>query len=189
MKEGLSVRLFGGMFLDKNKNLPWNYAFHLSGGNGWQDYKYEHTFLGRFEGPLDENANQLYVQQYYPEEGGFTVYSPLGSTKDWLLSLNITSVLPIIDALPLHAYANAGAFGNSRSIPDKEISNKTWAYEAGIKFSFLNAVDIYFPVFTSQNLKQASQYITNRYGEKIRFHVKFDLLNTRNLRNKLKSLY
>jgi len=189
MNEGLSVRLFGGMFLDKNENLPWNYAFHLSGGNGWQDYKFNHTFLGRFEGPLDENANQLYVQQYYPEEGGFTVYSPLGSTKDWLLSLNISSVLPIIDALPLHAYANAGAFGNSRSIPDKEISNKTWAYESGIKFSFLSAIDIYFPVFTSENLKQASQYITNRYGEKIRFHVKFDLLNSRNIRKELKSLY
>ena len=188
MKEGLSVRLFGGMFLDKNESLPWNYAFHLSGGNGWQDYKYEHTFLGRFEGPLDENANQLYVQQYYPEEGGFTVYSPLGSTKDWLLSLNINSVLPIIDALPIHVYANAGAFGNSRSIPDKYISNKTWAYEGGIKFSFLSAVDIYFPVFASENLKQASQYITNRYGEKIRFHVKFDLLNSRNLRKELKSL-
>ncbi|MGM0497390.1 MAG: M1 family metallopeptidase [Bacteroidota bacterium] len=189
MEEGLSVSLFGGMFLNKNENLPWNYAFHLSGGNGWQDYKYEHTFLGRFEGPLDENANQLYVQQYYPEEGGFTVYSPLGSTKDWLLSLNVASVLPIINALPIHAYANAGAFGDSRSIPDKEISNKTWAYEGGIKFSFLNAVDIYFPVFTSKNLKKASQYITNRYGEKIRFHVKFDLLNSRNLSKEIKSLY
>ncbi len=189
MNEGLSIRLFGGMFLEKNENLPWNYALHLSGGNGWQDYKYERTFIGRFEGPLDENANQLYVQQYYPDEGGFTVYSPLGSTKDWLLSLNITSILPIIDALPLHAYANAGAFGSSRSIPDTDISNKTWAYEGGIKFSFLNAVDIYFPVFTSENLKQASRYITNRYGEKIRFHVKFDLLNSRNLRKELKSLY
>ena len=189
MKEGLSLRLFGGMFFDKSIGLPWNYAFHLGGGNGWQDYKYEHTFLGRFEGPRDENANQAFVQQYFPEEGGFSIYSPLGNTKDWLLSLNVKSAVPVFDALPIHVYGNIGAFGKNQPITEKDISNKDWAYETGVKFSFLNMVDIYFPVMSSKNLTKASQIVTSRYGERIRFHVKFDMLNTERLKREVKSLF
>lgn len=189
MQEGLSLRLFGGMFFDQSEGLPWNYAFHLAGGNGWQDYKYEHAFLGRFEGPRDENANQAFVQQYFPEEGGFTIYSPLGSTKDWLLSMNVKSAVPVFDALPIHVYGNIGAFGDNRPITEKDISNKDWAYETGVKFSFLNMVDIYFPVLNSENLTKASQIVTSRYGERIRFHVKFDMLNTGRLRQEIRSLF
>ena len=188
-EEGLSLRFFAGSFLDKAKNLPWNYAFHLSGGNGWQDYKYERTYLGRFEGPQDVNANQLFVQQYYPDEGAFSTYSPLGSTKDWLVAFNIKTAVPVMDALPIHIYGNAGAFGSSRVVPETPIANKTWAYETGIKFSFLNMLDIYFPVLSSPNLEKASNFISSRYGEKIRFHLKFDQLTPQRLREEIKSLY
>jgi len=188
-EEGLSLRLFAGSFLDKTENLPWNYALHLSGGNGWQDYKYERTYLGRFEGPQDVNANQLFVQQFYPEEGAFSTYSPLGSTQDWLVAFNFKTAVPVIDALPIHVYGNAGAFGSSREVPETSIANKTWAYETGIKFSFLNMLDIYFPVLTSPNLKKASNFISSRYGEKIRFHLKFDKLTPQRLREEIKSLY
>ena len=189
MNEGLSLRVFGGMFLNKKTGLPYNYAYHLGGGNGWQDYKYEHTFLGRFEGPRDDNANQAFVQQYFPDEGGFAIYSPLGNTKDWLLTLNVKSAVPVFDALPIHVYGNAGAFGNSQPIPEKNISNKSWAYETGVKFSFLNMVDIYFPVMSSENLTKASQVVTSRYGERIRFHIKFDMLKTERLRQEIKTLF
>ena len=189
MNEGLSFRFFGGVFLNKASDLPWNYGFHLSGGNGWQDYRYQHTYLGRFENPTDEYANQLFVQQYYPEEGAFTTYSALGITKDWLASLHVKTAVPVIEDLPIHLYANVGTFGTIAPVEGVAIENKTWAYETGVEFSFLNLLDIYFPVTTSQNLRKASDYITTRYGEKIRFHMKFDLLRPERLIEEIEAFF
>jgi len=174
--EGLSIRLFGGTFLYKEKDLPWFYAYHLSGGNGFNDYTFDQTFLGRFENPMDENANQFLAQQFYPDEGAFALYSPLGITRDWLASINLSSSLPVIREVPITAYANFGTFGKTQPV-GLGISNNSWALETGVKFSFLQMLDIYFPVVASNNLENASDLVNTRYGEKIRFHLKFNLLH------------
>ena len=174
MNEGLNIRLFGGTFLYKKDNLPWFYAYHLSGSNGFHDYTFNQTYLGRFENPVNENDNQLLAQQFYPDGGGFATYSPLGVTRDWLVSLNISSSLPIIRDIPIKAYTNIGAFGKSLPV-GIDLTNDRWALETGIQFSFLQFLDVYFPVLASNNLERASDYVNTRYGEKIRFHLKFDL--------------
>ena len=173
-KEGFNIRLFGGTFLYKNNNLPPSYAFHLSGGSGFYDYTFDNTFLGRFEDPAKDIHNQLLSQQFYPDDGAFALYSPLGVTNDWLLSVNLSTSLPVIKDIPIHIYGNMGAFGESMSV-GTEITNKDWAMESGVKFSFLRFLDIYFPVVASHNLEKASDIVNNHYGEKIRFHLKFDL--------------
>ncbi|MBS3806689.1 MAG: M1 family metallopeptidase [Bacteroidales bacterium] len=174
--EGLNIRLFGGTFLYKEEDVPWFYAYHLSGGNGFKDYTYDQTFLGRFEHPMDENANQFLAQQFYPDEGAFALYSPLGITRDWLASMNISSSLPLIQEIPIEAYAHFGAFGETQPL-GLDISNNSWALETGVKFSFLQMLDIYFPIVASNNLEKASNWVNTRYGEKIRFHLKFNLLH------------
>jgi len=174
MNEGLNIRLFGGTFLYKKDNLPWYYAYHLSGSNGFYDYTFNQTFLGRFENPMNENDNQLLAQQFYPDNGGFALYSPLGISRNWLVSLNISSSLPIIRDIPIQAYTNIGAFGKSLPV-GIDLANERWALETGIKLSFLQFLDVYFPVAASNNLERASDYVHTRYGEKIRFHLKFDL--------------
>ena len=171
--KGLTFRLFGGTFLYQTADLPWSYAFHLSGGSGPDDYTFDQTFLGRFEDPADDLDNQLLTQQFYPDDGAFALYTPVGITKDWLVTLNITSSLPVISDLPVELYGNMGTFGRSKPVtPD--ISNTDWALESGVKFSFMGFLDLYFPVFASHNLEKTGNHINNRYGEKIRFHLKFD---------------
>ena len=172
--EGLNIRLFGGTFLHKEENIPSSYAFHLSGGSGLYDYTFENTFLGRFEDPGKDINNQFLSQQFYPDNGGFALYSPLGVTNDWLLSLNLSTSLPILRDIPIQLYGNAGAFGESIPV-GADIANTDWAVETGVKFSFLSFLDIYFPVIASPNLEKTSNLVNERYGEKIRFHLKFDL--------------
>lgn len=174
MNEGLSLRLFAGTFLYRENNLPPYYAYHLSGSSGFSDYTFDKTFLGRFEDPLDQNANQLLAQQFYPDQGGFALYSSLGITEDWMVTLNLTTPLPLIRDIPVEAYANFGTFGKMYPATI-DIENRDWALETGIKFSFLQLVDIYFPVAASNNLERVSDYINTRYGEKIRFHIRFSL--------------
>ncbi|MFP4448976.1 MAG: M1 family metallopeptidase [Bacteroidales bacterium] len=174
--KGLSVRLFGGMFIDKSMDLPWEYGFQLSGDDGFHDYTYENTYLGRFEPPRYENAIRIFSQQFYPSEGGFALRSPLGITKDWLATVNVKTSIPLIEEIPLHAYANFGVFGGYKPI-SAEIKNDQWAFESGIKLSLLNFIDIYFPVTASKNLDRATETYSSEYGEKIRFHVRFDLFS------------
>lgn len=174
--KGLTVRLFGGMFIDKSTDLPWEYGFKLSGGDGFHDYTYENTYLGRFEPPQYENAIRIFSQQFYPSEGGFALRSPLGITKDWLASVNVKTSIPLLEEIPLHAYANFGVFGDIKTVP-AELNNEQWAFESGIKLSLLNFIDIYFPVTASKNLDKASKIYSSQYGENIRFHVRFDLFS------------
>ena len=172
--EGLNIRLFGGAFLNKEDQLPPPYSFHLSGGSGLYDYTFDNTFLGRFEDPAKDISNQLLSQQFYPDDGAFALHSPLGVTQDWLLSLNLSTSIPVIRDVPIHVYGNIGAFGKSMAV-DTEIANTDWAAESGVKFSFLRFLDIYFPVVASPNLDKAVESVNDRYGEQIRFHLKFDL--------------
>ncbi|MFO8235548.1 MAG: M1 family aminopeptidase [Bacteroidales bacterium] len=176
LDQGISLRMFGGMFINKTIDLPWTYGFQLSGDDGLHDYTYENTYLGRFEPPHYENAIRIFSQQFYPSEGGFALRTPLGITKDWLASANLKTSIPLIAEIPLHAYANIGFFGNTKTTPI-EVKNKDWAYELGVKLSLLNFVDVYFPVTASQNLEKSSEYYSSQYGEKIRFHIHFDLFD------------
>ena len=68
---------------------------------------------------------------------------------------------------------------------NQQISNTDWALETGVKLSFLRFLDIYFPVAASDNLEKASDLINKRYGEKIRFHLKFDLFKPSEMYKKL----
>lgn len=172
--EGVKLRLFGGTFLYKDDNLPWPYAFHLTGGSGFYDYTFDNTFLGRFEDPASPTGNQLLSQQFYPSEGAFAMYSPLGVTKDWLLSVNLSTSIPIIRDIPILAYTSWGTFGKTMPV-GQDIKNTSWALETGIRLSFLQFMDIYFPIVASNNLEKASNNINSQYGEKIRFHLKFDI--------------
>ncbi len=174
--QGLTMRLFGGSFIHRQDELPWFYGFHLSGSTGLNDYTFDRTYLGRYEDPTVETSNQLLSQQFYPRQGAFALYSPLGITRDWLMTLNINSSLPLIQDIPIEAYANVGAFGAIQPL-GMDFTNKDWAMETGIKLSFLQFLDIYFPIAASNNLERASDIINTRYGEKIRFHLKFDLLD------------
>lgn len=175
MNKGLKIRLFGGAYHHTANNLPGVYSYHLSGLSGFQDYNFENVYLGRFENPYSEIDNQLLSQQFYPKEGAFKLYSGLGITQDWLVALNLSTPIPLIDELPVEAYGSIGAFGNSMEtlIP---VNNNSWAFETGIKFSFLNLVNIYFPGITSNNLDKASKNINTLYWERIRFHLHFDII-------------
>ena len=176
MEKGMKIRFFAGTFLDAERNLPQVYSYHLNGLSGFQNYKFENIYLGRFENPYRETNNQLLSQQFYPNQGSFALYSGVGVTQDWLATLNISTPLPIVDELPVEVYAGFGAFGKT-SETLVSVQNNSWAYETGIKFSFLNFINIYFPAIASNNLDKTSKNINTLYWERIRFHLNFNLIN------------
>lgn len=163
-KNGFSIRLFAGKFLYNNEDYYGNFNFRLSGWNGYNDYPFDHIFLARFENNRFNTNNNLLSQQFVQNDGGFALYSHLGQSNNWLITVNLsTTILP---KGPLKIYTNIGTFAD---INQYEKSNSL-VYEGGIEFSIIRDIfAIYLPVFMSNDLKETSDFITDKYTQKIRF--------------------
>ncbi|MEA2106675.1 MAG: hypothetical protein U9P82_08155, partial [Bacteroidota bacterium] len=173
VRKGLNIRFFAGKFLYNSNTYYGNYNFRLSGTTGYQDYTFDNIFLGRMEAITNDADNHLLSQQFIRNDGGFTTYTLLGQTNNWLTTLNLTSSLP--SKIPFKIYANIGTYYN---IKDYSTSNQ-FIYEAGIEFSVINNIfAIYAPVIMSNDLKETNDFITDNYWQKIRFIFNLNKLYT-----------
>jgi hypothetical protein len=171
--KSIQFRLFGGAFLLED-NIQSPYYLRMGGATGIQDYTYEETYFGRFELPENPARGQLWSQQFVTDQGGFAIYSPFGQSNEWLLSLNAVSpILAISDILPVKLYGNIATFGNTLVVPGYESENFGW--ETGVQVTLTDALEIYFPLWMSDYIKDYSNNITDNYWQKIRFM--FDLRN------------
>ena len=115
--------------------------------------------------------NHLLSQQFVRNDGGFTTYTFLGQTNNWITTLNLTSSLPT--KIPINIYANIGTYDN---IKNYNKSNQ-FIYEAGIEIPFFNNIFvIYVPVLMSEDLKETNDFITDNYWQKIRFTLNLNKL-------------
>lgn len=179
--KGINFRFFGGAFLYKTKNLSPLYDFKLSGTTGAEDYTFNEIFLGRYE---NAGSPGLLSNQFIANEGGFATYSPFGHTNDWLTSLTMTVDVPGPKKNILAIYGSIATYGNTRDVIGYANPAK-YEWEAGIKFSMNNILDIYLPVFMSSDLNKFSDDITKRYTDRIRFSINLNSLNPRNLVNNM----
>lgn len=174
-KKGVDFRLFAGTFLMKPENSQYDYRFKLSGTNGWQDYKYDYTYLGRSE------SSGFLSQQFVDNEGGFKSYTPVGQSWDWLVSFNLKASFPW--KIPLKFYADLGTFAKAG---DGTYSDSKVLYDAGIGLVVINNIfEVYFPFLWSPDIKKSNDLYYTNYWQKIRFIINFDKLNPVELSKKI----
>lgn len=167
--KSLDFRIFAGTFLFKDNNLTEDYRFRMSGFNGYQDYLYDYNFVGRNE------TNGVGFAQFTENDGAFKVWTPLGQTSKWLLTLNVKS--PTVGKLPLKLFADVGASEFNESLNKEKI-----LYTAGVEICiYKNICEIYIPLMYSNDIKTALQ-ANNKDGffDTIRFTLNLHNIKPKN---------
>jgi hypothetical protein len=99
--------------------------------------------------------------------GGFKSTSGYGTTYNWMATTNIYFQLPIPIFGIFGVYADLGAFSNGFSV--------NTAINTGLAVRFGKVFGVYFPVWMSKELNDS--FSGGKYGEKIRFTLKMNLVN------------
>ncbi len=163
--KGLDIRVFGGNFFRREQ--PGRYRFRMSGQRGYQDYMFDEVYLGRYE------TDEIFSQQLTETDGGFKVYSPVGQTSNWLVALNLKS--SILKKLPLNVWVDVGTYANAQSAFP---GSQAFLFDAGVSVPIIAGVcEVYFPIFMSENIKDAVELNTPKYIQQIRFTLNLSKLN------------
>jgi hypothetical protein len=161
--KGVDIRLFAGAFLNEANNG--DYRFRLSGQRGYQDYLYDHIYLGRME------TEGILANQFTETDGGFKFYSAIGQTSKWITALNAKSSLGNLK-LPLCLYADIGLTEYDGRLTQKML------YDAGVCLSLRkNVFEIYFPLLISNDFQKYKDANGLSYQETIRFTLNLNLIN------------
>jgi hypothetical protein len=172
-EKSLDFRFFAGTFLDNSSVNAGLYRFRTSGWTGYQDYMYDHIFLGR-----SETSGKL-SQQFVERDGGFKTLTFVGQTAQWITALNIKSSIPGL--LPIRLYADIGMTADDARL------NNTVLYDGGIDLSIVkNVCEIYFPIVLCDDFKKTLDATNVKYGERIRFTLNINLLNPFNMLKNIK---
>ncbi len=179
----LYFRFFAGAFLDNNPSrkglslLP--NAWSLS-GQGFADYRFEESFFGRSQ------QEGLWSQQIHLQEGGMKFATGpaqrLGRSNNWILALNAHADLPFRFPLPLpvQAYFDLGYNGSQKgqtAIP----LEKPLLWSGGLSLTaFSQRIGLFFPVVSSQNIRQTYAQNGASYWNKITFTLDLARLNLQN---------
>jgi Peptidase family M1 domain len=167
-KSSLKLRFFAGAFIYNSDDYYGDYNFRLSGVDGIHDYTYSNIFLGRSETPGQDSLGIL-ERQFIPTDGGFSTFTYLGQTNDWLIASNIFYKPPIL--IPIKAYLNL-ALVKTDYVPN----NDPFFWESGVEFYIIPDIfEVYFPVFMSKNLSDQSKFLSDNYWDKVRFSLKLNL--------------
>jgi hypothetical protein len=137
------------------------YGLSLSGANGAQDLFFEDYYFTR--GP----EAGMWSQQRNENMGGFKSTSGYGTTYNWMATGNVYVQLPIPVFGIFGVFADFGAFSNGFSV--------NTAINTGLAMRFGKVFGVYFPIWMSKELNDS--YNGGKYGEKIRFTLKMNLVN------------
>lgn len=150
--KSIDLRVFLGQNLFYNGIQNGRYGFSLGGQSGTQDVTYEQYMFGRNE------VDGLWSNQRLDNQGGFKTVSGFGTTTTTLFAANLYAQLPYIPVVGV--FADYGMFDNGGTFET--------VMDAGLGLKLSNQFAIYFPLYESDNLKNAFPDGTE-YGEKIRF--------------------
>jgi len=186
-RNALQIRLFAAGFLEKGTDYDNYYTLRLSGASGYNDYKYEHLFLGRYEHIADDNRQALLSQQFVPDEGGFVSNNPFAFSDRWLATAGLLLRIP---KLPVSVFVNAGSYSGAGDVfwttpSDKVIASSEIAFESGAMINLGNVIKIYFPLFYSRDISAINEELTDNYWQIIRYSIDFNALNPFKLKNRM----
>lgn len=180
-KYGLDIELFAG-WLDYYdfENYPYNVNFRLSGTSMRSDYLFNMNHLNRSASVSD--AEILTSHQFIPDEGGFSIYTPIQS-NEWMSRIRLVSGTPL-------GFLNI--YGSTAIIPNIDNYDDKFAFwESGIELSLIKDVlEIYIPLLYSKSLRDINEGIyTENFWQKIRFNLSLNALNPFDLRFKTHLFY
>lgn len=171
-EKAIRFRVFAGTFLDNTNAGP--YRFRMSGWRGYQDYLYDHTYLGR-SATWEVASNQM-----TENDGNFKLYTPVGQSAQWLTALNIKADLPF-NVKFLNSIKLYGDFGTCGS---DGLNTDNFLYNAGIDLRLFGGfADVYFPLLMSADLRDAVDANGWSFVQTIRFELQLEKINPKNLQN------
>lgn len=178
-KKQIYLRAFAGAFLNKNVNVnafDFDARFRLSSFRGFQDYRFENTFLGRNE------FNGFFSNQIAQADGAFVNAGFLGQSWDYLTALNIKFELPL--PLPINLFVNLAHYKN------EEPNRLNLIYEAGASITLLKGIcEVYFPFIYPTSIDNALKLQGfNNFASRIRFTLALEKLAPEQLIKKIKTI-
>ncbi len=155
-KKDMEIRVFAGTFLQGNDQQKGAYRFRMSGFNGYHDYLYETNYLGRNE------FDGLSFGQFTENDGAFKVWTPLGQSSTYLISMNIKS--PQIWKLPIRVFADIGTADVS------SMNKETVLWAAGVNLNIVkDYIDVYLPLLYSNDIKETLTLNNKSFLNTVRF--------------------
>lgn len=127
-----------------------------------RDYMFDETFI-------DRNGFDKYLgRQVAYTQGAFRSLTTFGATRNFLLSANFSSALPI--PVPVYPWASTAVILNEQNKFD-------FAAEVGFSIGWKNILEIHIPVATTKNIKDNQEQIFGykRFFQRISFTAKFNL--------------
>ncbi|PIE79423.1 MAG: hypothetical protein CSA15_03155, partial [Candidatus Delongbacteria bacterium] len=176
-RKGLDIRLFAGTMDYFPGKVTYLANFRLAGNSNISDYLYDLTLFNRSVYMSD--YHKLGARQFEPNQGGFTLYTPVQSKHMLSLNLNSTTPLPV-----LRVYANFAI------IPElykaKSFYGNKVLFDTGVELQIIKDIfEIYFPVIASQDLMEINKNLySENYFQRIRFRLSLNLANPWDLRFK-----
>lgn len=155
--KAIYLRGFAGKMLhfndDPSNNNRYSFAATYS---GWNDYLYDHTFVGR------NMQSSLASQQIFIKEGGLKIptlmyANQVGLSNNWMAAINLEVDLPI--KLPFQLFADFLTIADAKNVNP---AGSKWLYDAGISFKVMRALNVYVPLLMSQ---EYTDYKTSVLGK------------------------
>lgn len=161
-KRWISLRVFGGQQYIRNFTTAnaYNYSMSLAGMSGSQDIFLDEFYFGRGE------YSGFWSQQRQENLGGFKSTSYYGTTAYGMATSNLYVQLPVPSGL-LGVFADGGLFHNGVTVHS--------AFQTGLAIRLGDVIGVYFPLYMSKQLNDS--FVNAKYAEKIRFTLKFNILN------------
>ncbi|MBC8082999.1 MAG: M1 family metallopeptidase [Hymenobacter sp.] len=165
-KKSLSVRLFGGSFLQKANDTPF-----VLGLSGSPDYRRQTMFLDR-PVALPGTVAQNQYHQFDGRDGAFKAYIPAANLRA-LATLNLQGDLPVT---PLGLFVDFGVADKKNQVESSRNPQRLF-YDAGLALPLFNRVlSFYFPVAGSQ-YRDGLPVSGQNFTDQIRFVLHLDQLN------------
>lgn len=180
---GLDIRFFAGyLHYYDFENYPNNVNFRLSGTHTSNDYLFEMTAINRSANM--NSLGNLGAQQLTPNQGGFTLYSPISSNNQ-MLSFSLSSATFVKF---FRVYANFAAFPG---LYESDFYDSNLLFDSGIELQIIPDVfEIYFPILASESIQQINESIySENYFQRVAFRLSLDLINLWDLRFKPELLF
>jgi len=149
--KGIELRFFGGYNFYIN---DLRYGFFMKGQDGFSDYLYERTYLGR-----NKYFPNALSQQSSISHGGFKINTPLGTSDTWIIASNMKFELPKV---PIGIFADIGSFPSILSTSSGMQNKVNFLFNSGLYLSLkLNKKEIasiYLPLLYSENIGNTFTY-------------------------------
>jgi hypothetical protein len=161
MKRWIELRGYYGNSYFNNASLIYQERFSMgvAGGTGYQDFFYEEYYLSR-------GNTDVYAQQRSENFGNLKTGGVSASTNEWMTAGNLYFQLPF----------KPGIFGIYSDIVTFQKYGKVNTYiDGGLAIRLGKVMGIYFPLIANSTL---TDVLPTKYGERIRFSLKMNIVNT-----------